>query len=684
MNKIRRNQGFSVAEMLVVVGILIILFGVSFIAVQRYMRSMAQLERDGYAKEIFVAAQNHLTMADSQGLVSQRDKQGTPETNATENHIFYYIVGAEGSYPNDSGNRVLDLMLPFAAVDETLRSGGSYVIRYQTDPALVLDVFYASKNGRYAHTFTTADYTDSLLKGETYKGEGNTKRRSYGSDNSVIGWYGGDGLSFGDVKELKAPTIKVYNDETLRVEVTDSNAGLNHAKVRLIIKGQTSLAMKSFTADSLLNNKQTFVLDDITQSGKHFADIVADTPEIQFIPGENLEIYAEAYYDDDTLSNVPQSAKQYTNSLFDYNPNDTSTALISNIRHLENLDKQISNLDANDTSKLLDITNAEQTMDLSWSDFMEKTNKENTQIHAKVSNVQSTAGTYMPINPNYNLTYDGGSNGILDLNVSCSGPAGVFGTLGGNQTVQNLAVYNSTAADTYKIVSASTAGGLVGTLSGGTVTNCGAAVWVQGSTAAGGLIGSMTSGTVSASYSGGHTTKGEYDESKINVTASNGTAGGFVGTMSGGSISNSYSTCSASGNTAGGFAGSATTGSNITSAYSTGLVQGTGESSTAAAFVGSGSPTLSDCQYLSIINPGMALVGTGTSYTGLKAADADLTSFNRFMTLDEKNKAKPYDTQLQTYYKGQYAYMRYDGMGPIHYGDWPSPETLVINTKSGS
>ena len=67
MRKTRNSRGFTMAEMLIVVAIILILAGVAFIAVQNHQRSMAQLERNTIAKELFIAAQNHLTMAESEG-----------------------------------------------------------------------------------------------------------------------------------------------------------------------------------------------------------------------------------------------------------------------------------------------------------------------------------------------------------------------------------------------------------------------------------------------------------------------------------------------------------------------------------------------------------------------------------------------------------------------------------------
>ena len=56
----------TMAEVLVVVAIILILAGVAFIGLLQYQRNMARLERDAIAKEIFIAAQNHLTMSKSE------------------------------------------------------------------------------------------------------------------------------------------------------------------------------------------------------------------------------------------------------------------------------------------------------------------------------------------------------------------------------------------------------------------------------------------------------------------------------------------------------------------------------------------------------------------------------------------------------------------------------------------
>jgi len=69
----RRIAGFTMAELLIVIAIIGVLAGVSFVAVQTHQKSMTQLQYDTIAKEIFVAAQNHLTLAKSENYRQASD-----------------------------------------------------------------------------------------------------------------------------------------------------------------------------------------------------------------------------------------------------------------------------------------------------------------------------------------------------------------------------------------------------------------------------------------------------------------------------------------------------------------------------------------------------------------------------------------------------------------------------------
>ena len=250
------------AELLIVVAIITVLAGVSFIAVQNHQKSLAQLECDTVAKEIFFAAQNHLTMAEGQGYLGDTIKYGTPTsythddgTIVTDN-VYYVTMNTPGSFP---ANSILNQMLPFGSIDDTVRSAGNYVIRYQSKPARVLDVWYGRRtNELYAGRYN-ADPCGIRIE--------DLASHSYGG--KVIGWYGGDeALEGGAI--LNAPYIEVDNAEKLTVRIktasvnvgADGNPILTNAdgsagtvSVKLIIKGEKSQAMAAIPVLPVQNQR---------------------------------------------------------------------------------------------------------------------------------------------------------------------------------------------------------------------------------------------------------------------------------------------------------------------------------------------------------------------------------------------------------------------------------------------
>ena len=420
MRKTRNSSGFTMAEMLIVVAIILVLAGVAFIAVQNHQRSMAQLERNAIAKELFVAAQNHLTMAESEGYSTQSPEDDFFGTKVTETDkdgkpaVAYYVVGP-------SAGNILDQMLPFGSIDETVRAGGSYLIHYQTNPARIMDVFYVTTSGspeRFNKSggIGTEDY-DELME----------KKDNLPTSGYVLGYYGGEeALLSGEI--IFSPTVEVENGERLIVKVIDTNNNNvdpamrnGEAALKLIITGETSkakLAIALTPATSADNNRfyysevdmnYTVILDDITSAaanspydtnvkdGLHFADLNAfkgsaggvlqfwqndkgETP--LFLPGENITVQAVSY-SNTALTNIAYSSARITNSLFaDSQPADvastseTSTnvkAMIGNFRHMENLDAAVSGLPPTlkGPEETLVYTEAEQIVDLAKPETVE-------------------------------------------------------------------------------------------------------------------------------------------------------------------------------------------------------------------------------------------------------------------------------------------------------------------------
>ncbi len=314
---------------------------------------------------------------------------------------------------------------------------------------------------------------------------------------------------------------------------------------------------------------------------------------------------------------------------------------------------------------------------------------------------------------------------VRNVKVNSAGGAGSFaGSMNGCEISDALS-YNEEQFDNDIIIQGSgNAGGFIGATEGGSITGCGTAMYVEGGTAAGGFIGASNGTTINKCYAGGHTIDGGKYSSvedhatpgRINVV-STGAAGGFIGSSTGSTVSNSYSTCSAKGATRGGFIGTSA-GGNATNCYATGMVIFEGETSAqAGGFIGSGSISPSNDYYFEIINKAddkyvLGIGGTDENPDGIKAIDSikeadgieDRSAYtynnsvmvagNQFQGREELT--KKYDEGLPAQYPMKFAYElaneSYDPTQPTdylffayeHHGDWPRPETNIINNASNN
>lgn len=797
MHKNRNNSGFTMAEMLIVVALMAIIMAVAFIAVQNYQRSMKQLELDKTAREIYIAAQNHLTMAKSMGRLDnfaqtaadatdaqkeanaqavgvQKTYEYTSDDGKNETRLVNFFVVApdkESGTADDklSGNTVLSEMLPEFSIDDKVRTGGSYIIEYDLGSAKVQSVFYCDLSDLSKHWFTDSDIPNLYPAYCGTSSQQSTKRRDgYGDNKAILGWYGGDDLEGVEYAQLYAPVVEVINAERLEVKVKLTTTAINrmsrlddvNAVVKVFMEGVTSGANKQVKEYKLSELNQvevvgtdsfrweSIILDDVTTREKHFCQTsIVESGKTPFIPGEDIKLYAEVE-SKSRLANVAQSTPKTTNSLFhSVSPEPgEKTVTIRNFRHLENLDQAISGYDLDDFK----LKKAEQGNNLTWSDFMNKTNGDSTQI-IPLTGTASKVKTYLPVNlPSGFESYDGKGLYIDGVNIDTTGNAGLFttlnacsvsnlelynfnvktssgpaGTLAGSATSANIsgvkALNNQSDDSTKEIVatgSAATdvAGGLIGSVSGGTIDLSSASLYVRSkgsSAAAGGLVGTATGATIKRSYSAGHTTNGLYgtdtypetdnpQAGRLNVQAT-GASGGLVGKTSGTtSITQCYSTCSAYGSTVGGLVGQ-TDGGSISTCYVTGYVQGTGDSATVGTFVGTlsnGTNLGTDNKYFSLVNMydstgaarEVATIGSDPNNTAVAAFDTSTNDYNAYV--NGTATAIPYDTYLKQKSNGKYPFKGIKDLaagteglpdGDIdHVGDWPMLETMLLNTKSST
>ena len=135
--------------------------------------------------------------------------------------------------------------------------------------------------------------------------------------------------------------------------------------MKLIIKGVDSgksVEIPSVNMVKISDTQFIYVLDDITTSSAHFKEKFTD-----FTPGENIEVQATVHNNSE-LTNVGYSAKKRTNSLFDAvtTVNGKLTASVSRMRHLENLDSDISGISYSASDSNKPILGARQTKNLEW------------------------------------------------------------------------------------------------------------------------------------------------------------------------------------------------------------------------------------------------------------------------------------------------------------------------------
>lgn len=525
--KIRSKAGYTMAELLIVLGILGILFSIGFVAVVQYQKDLKLTEMDHTAKELFLTAQNYLMEEKSS------DRWNTLVDSESEGYFGKklsrfpadYVEPLEGEEKQPSSYRylmysgsesqlqdtLLQKILPLGSIDEAVRTEGTYIIEYDYETATVYGVFYTED-------LESLDYESDIMGagGLDQKGgrkntkDGRAVRSSYykGGIRAVIGYYGGavaEELKSGD---LDPAGLTVDNGNELKIRIEDSNYHRSaegrrfKTKVRLSVTGEesgitvsrllsedVSRLAKGFDAndwwtvsDDGRMRVYELTLDDITRKGGHFADLFSD-----LIPGENIVVEAEIL-SSDVLAR-PVKAQVMTNSLFeravaqmpaaDESARSTKASdqkgktkaraaegrkvVIDNIRHLQNLNTEVSGI--NDNAAL----QAAQNGDLNWNTFADGSETIAIYSYDEIAERQKKLAEnsfYGIENENLSL-YEGNGFSIEHLQISQNerGDAGLFARK--TSEAQALTIQNLVLKDTtVRGSSGSSIGTLIGEAQG--------------------------------------------------------------------------------------------------------------------------------------------------------------------------------------------------------------------------
>lgn len=416
----RGKTAFTLAEFLAVIAIVSILASISFVAVIRYQRQLRRMEMDQTAKEIFLAAQNHLSLEVSDGTIprllnmkddsteedveSKLGRQVTvtrTESDGTAKKEELYAIlyqpeqdGEDGTEINsvNTTEEIRGRLLPFGSIDETVRQDGSYLIFYDPEEGLVREVWYSDR-----YHFVKDDIGSTALMEAAASAK--KRERFVGANTEFqdkrlpIGHYASGTLEqpdVGPVVKLQAPTVELKNEDILYAVITDPNT--EEHTLRFFIEGQTSGAEAYLDVTETQNRiKQEngsyyIILDDIAAKAYNFASLNEDAGltfkknernfEVKFIPGEDIRVYARVFSNAELSKVEGEEVVKTGNSLFSSISGDTANrawgVTIKSMRHLENLDERFSgfvpkNVFAGMTDA--DVLTAMQGDDLAWKTF---------------------------------------------------------------------------------------------------------------------------------------------------------------------------------------------------------------------------------------------------------------------------------------------------------------------------
>lgn len=517
----RGQQGYTIQEMLLAILVMVILMAVSALGIAAYVKRLQLTELDNSAREIFLSAQSQAVLLGNERLEPLVVHTGEanrlehvpviPDSDATTQITAYYIHKEDAN---------IHQLLPEGSIDPALWEGDFYLI-YEPQSGSVVDVFYSDaplpveEAGGFPAFYTRW----RAAPGEERRGSA-----------PMIGYYGGETAESGTAISLRTPVINIYNENTLRMEITywiPRNLYMIGEDRNISLEAVLEYQGEQFDLENpdpviepgpaYFAYTSTWILDSL-EEGNRFRDHFSAGEGMVY--GEDFTVTAEVRYDGSLQVNGALKTAS-DNSLF-AQESSGDTASIACVRHLQNLHAGLSGVSGK--------TFAVQTGDIQ----------------------QAEDYRFVPIVNSQLVSYDGAGYGIYGLNIAASGaaPAGLFGTFSGtaaepgiltgirlvntavtaenapagallgqgeNLQISDCMVYwvnqeqdgsslreilgDSASELRYQITSQGTAGGLAGKLEHAGLTGCVSATLVSGETGAGGLIGQGAGLTVKNSYS---------------------------------------------------------------------------------------------------------------------------------------------------------------------------------------
>ena len=661
----RKNRnGFTVAEVLIAVAILVALFAVSFPMILTLRRNLRQKEYDSKAEIVYIAAQNELVKLRSSGNASRY-------TTANDNAAKVYPLPAEpgdrsididengdpipvprlyyisSEYLSDENSAASLVMQEMTADSELV--GGAWIIEFIPGSGSVYAVFYSEM----------IDLRDYYSNWEHYNKLRYRDNRL--SDNARVGYYGGDSVGTSSTATLQ-PVISITNAETLSATFQCLRPSISGEDLIFHITLSDNEGHSygvDYTYGSLDHNLErdgrsyhtTITFDDLSSEATRFNKLYGSESghgDKCLVPGTELTVTLTVRSPNKLIE--PASVTAVTNSLFANESNmfidgiHNNTAVVEYARHLQNLDV-LYDEEAGRFNNA-NVTRAVQAKTVSFRDGMSENDwystycgQENDYFNGKDEDGNAK---FKPIalGPGFTL-FDGRNNdtekllfgtqsviasdncAIEGLIVSETGNAGLFADIDGQDDI------------TFRNVS------LVGARVSGT-----------------GSVGAFT-GAINGSDAGFencrvYLSKNEgdlNDKDEKDLWISGGYAGGLVGVVAGDSrvsVSDSFASTVLNGvNAAGGLIGRSLGTAQISGSYADSYVYGRETAGLIGATGPAGSISLTDCYAAGFLYPENVAAGlvngivSGMSncYTICAMEDESLTYYSTVREIVSGNRA---------------------------------------------
>ncbi len=567
----RKNSGFSLMEMLIVVAITVVFLAFGIPALFGLIRNLKITEMDGYAREIYVEMQNRLVAMKASSELS--DFRQELATNYTDRKLGtlgedYCPVDYDGGDENwkelyyvtaNDGDAV-----EFLASQGIVKSGagGYYIVELNPLTGDVYSVFYADQPIAY---LISSDFDIHDLQTRT-----KAERISY-----MAGYYNGSLDTSLSVDTGLGQTLTVVNKEELYLKIsywiTEVFPYLSNLDIYVTIADSdgTAFTQQLNGADLTIsgNYGSTYVLLDSMEDGYHFADIAAGSTGFAYdsarcaegsdgtlAPGDDLTItvscdfkYSIYSYTNETTATV--------NSLFASKRDNTIE--VAYVRHLNNLRSSIY-AHSSGTATIAQIRNIDFADDANYNwNFDGAAPVYDTAATGPLTNFPPIENDDLLTN---GTTVDGGYYTLSNFVITATGDTGLFADVW-EVSFRNLRIVDPVVLGT------GDTGALAGSIRGdGSVTDCG--IYLSTQDAEGTLYINQTAT--------GYENMMEQRQATYTVTSQNGNGGGLFGSVTKSIIiNNSFAAINVHGSTTtGGLVGECGD-ALIQNSYSSGSIYGT-------------------------------------------------------------------------------------------------------------